>query len=394
MNNIYIYEDEGYKDFLPLAYLRPVFDLYCGMYTFKKRVQKLYPETEIKPFSRFDRYQEQAFSTNNHQELFINGRAILHSSLPDEEGVFVAENEVIGFRIKSSELEVQSYKMPIGADFLNSLKKKLKKIEVKATVIKYPWDLIKENGAIIIKDFELLLQSNTSTRNNKKIWMGKDSKIEEGVFLYGGPIYIGNKVHIKPPSIIEGPCFIGDGTIIDGAKIRPGTTIGKGCKIGGEVEASIFSNYSNKHHEGFVGHSFIGEWVNLGAGTTTSDLKNTYGTVKVQSANYKVKSERIDTGLIKLGSFLGDHTKIGIGILLNTGCVIGCFANIYGSGMVPKYIPSFTWGIADKLTEYNLEKALEVAKIVMTRRKIKCTEKYEQKIREAFESTQREKFLE
>ncbi|MCK4308229.1 hypothetical protein KAW50_08400, partial [candidate division WOR-3 bacterium] len=382
MNKIYIYEDEGYKNFLPLVYLRPVFDLYCGMFTFRERIQKLYPKAKIYPLSRFD---SQTPKLSNSQTLFINGRAILHSPLPDKKGVFVAHDEVVGFRVESSELRVQSFEMPMGAETLNSLKKKLEKIEVEATVIKYPWDLIEENESTIAKDFELLSQSEIAPTRSKKqearsenIWISESAKIEEGVFLYGGPIYIGDKAHIKPPTIIEGPCFIGNGAIIDGAKIRPGTTIGKVCRIGGEIEASIFSDYSNKHHEGFVGHSFIGEWVNLGALTTTSDLKNTYGTVKVQSEKCKGKSGQIDTGHLKVGSFIGDHTKTGIGILLNTGCVIGCFANIYGGGLMPKYIPSFTWGAKNELTEYNLEKAIEVAKKVMARRKVKLTEDYEQ----------------
>ncbi len=397
-DKIYIYEDEGYRNFLPLVYLRPVFDLYCGMFTFKERIQKLYPDSKIQTLSRFD---SQTLKLLNSQTLFINGRAILHSPLPDDEGIFTTGDEVVGFQISDSRFQIPDLEPPIKTEFLDFLKKKLKKIEVEATVIKYPWDLIEENESIIVKDFELLSQSEIAPTRSKKqearsknIWISESAKIEEGVFLYGGPIYIGDKAHIKPPTIIEGPCFIGDGAIIDGAKIRPGTTIGRVCRIGGEVETSIFSDYSNKHHEGFVGHSFIGEWVNLGALTTTSDLKNTYGTVKVQSEKREGKSEQIDTGHLKVGSFIGDHTKTGIGILLNTGCVIGCFANIYGGSLMPKYIPSFTWGAKNELTEYNLEKAIEVAKKVMARRKVKLTKDYEQRIRKAFKLVREKKFLE
>jgi len=393
MNKIFIYEDEGYKDLLPLVYLRPVFDLYCGMFTFRERIQKLYPRAKICLLSRFD---YPTIRPSDYPTLFINGRAVLHSPLPDEEGIFTTGDEIVGFQIPDSRFQIPDLKLPIKTEFLYSLRKKLKKIKVKATVIKYPWDLIKENEFTIIKDFDVVSQLEVAPTRSKKqdIQIGERTKVEQGVFLKG-PIYIGNKVHIKPPSIIEGPCFIGDRTLIDGAKIRPGTTIGKGCRIGGEVEASIFSDYSNKHHEGFVGHSFIGEWVNLGAGTTTSDLKNTYGTIKVHSPQSTVHSpqsiihsKQIDTRLLKLGSFIGDHAKIGIGTLLNAGCVIGCFANIYGGSMMPEYIPSFTWGTHEELTEYNFEKALEVAKKVMARRKVKLTKEDEQRIRSAFEITQ------
>ncbi|MBI4722547.1 MAG: hypothetical protein HY769_06060 [Candidatus Stahlbacteria bacterium] len=395
MNRIYIYEDEDYRNLVPLVYLRPVFDLYCGIYTFRERVQKLYPSAQIYPLSRFN---SETFEPFPSQTLFINGRAILHSPLPDAEGVFVADGEVIGFRVKSEKLKV---KVPISIEFLTTLKVKLKVIEVKkAVVIKYPWDLIKWNEETIIKDIELMsrfLRDPDATGQKSKvkpvptrngsgsqkvkevgIRVGESPRFRQsGVYLIEkeGPVYIGSDVQIKPPTVIEGPCCIGEGSLIDGAKIRQGTTIGKYCKIGGEVERSIFSDFSNKHHEGFVGHSYIGEWVNLGALTTTSDIKNTYSTIKV-----KINNKKLDTGLIKLGSFIGDHTKTGIGTLLDTGSVIGCFVNLYGGGVAPKYIPSFSWGTKKNLTEYKLDKAIEVAKKVMARRDKELTNEYVQRI--------------
>ena len=374
MDRIYLYEDEGYKDLLPLVYLRPVFDLYCGMFTFRERIQKLYPHSEICLLSRFESQDYKCGSGDPHlpgevSTLFINGHAILHSPLPDKEGVFVAGDEVIGFRVKSEKLKVKGIEIPITNKFLDTIKNEFKAVEVKkATVIKYPWDLIKENEHTIIKDSEKFKVKSKKFK-------------EDGVYLDGEHIYIGDKVRIRPPTIIEGPCYIGEGSLIDGAKIRKGTTIGRYCKIGGEVEQSIFSDFSNKHHEGFVGHSYIGEWVNLGALTTTSDIKNTYSTVKV-----KINNTELDTGLIKLGSFIGDHTKTGIGTLLDTGTIIGCFVNLYGGGMAPKYIPSFSWGTKDELTKYKLDKAIEVAKKVMTRRGIELTNEYKQRIYKVFEN--------
>ena len=386
---IYVYEDEYYKDLLPLVYLRPVFDLYCGVFTFRDRIQKLYPEAQIYQLSRFDtttitlQHQAEYKALGEHTGsplLFINGRAILHSPLPDEEGVFVAGDEVIGFKIKDSRLKIEDLKPPIEIKFLDTIKREFKSIEVKATVIKYLWDLIKENEATIIEDYKLKVKSERGSTSKLKV---------KGVYLLEneGPIYIGDNVQIKPPTVIEGPCYIGSGSLIDGAKIRKGTTIGKYCRIGGEVERSIFSDFSNKHHEGFVGHSYIGEWVNLGALTTTSDLKNTYSTVKIQGFKGS-KVQEIDTGLVKLGSFIGDHTKTGIGTLLDTGSVIGCFVNLYGGGVAPRYIPSFSWGTKDKLVEYKLDKAIEVAKIVMARRGMGLTDEYKALIRKVFEATQ------
>lgn len=370
MDKIYIYEDEGYKNLLPLVYLRPVFDLYCGMFTFRERIQMLYPQTKIYSYSRFN---SRTIEFSNSLTLFINGRAILHSKLPDEDGVFVAGDEVAGVKIKNQKLKIKNLGVPISNKFLDLIKAELKSVEVEATVVKYPWDLIRLNEETIIKDGEKFKIKSAKLKVNC-------------VFLdvADGPIYIGDNVCLKPPTIIEGPCYIGEGSLIDGAKIRKGTTIGRYCKIGGEVEESFFSDFSNKHHDGFVGHSYIGEWVNLGAGTITSDLKNTYGTVKVHTSFNNL----VDTGLLKIGAFVGDHTKTGIGTLLDTGSVLGCFVNIYGGGVAPKYIPSFTWGTN---TEYKLDKAIEVAKIVMARRRVELTKEYEDRIRKAFELTKDER---
>lgn len=373
-NNIYIYEDEQYKNFFPFVYLRPVFDLYCGMYTFKERIERLYPEAKIHYLSRF----QPTIQLSDQPTLFINGRAILNQKLSienNEEIIFTSGNEIVGFKTQKLEL-------PVRDEFLNSLKKELKQIEVKSTVIKYLWHLIKENRKVIADDFGLW------GKGENGLYIDREARVDDGVFLNteNGPIYIGKGARIRPPTIIDGPCYIGSRTIVDGAKIRPGTTIGNVCRIGGEVENSIFCDYSNKHHEGYVGHSIIGEWVNLGALTTTSNLKNTYGTVKVP-----VNGQEIDSELLKVGAFIGDHVKTGIGSLLTTGCVIGCFANIYGGGTFPKSVPSFAWGTPEKLGTYSLEKAIEVTKRMMERRRVTVTQEYIERIKQAFELSQKER---
>jgi UDP-N-acetylglucosamine diphosphorylase/glucosamine-1-phosphate N-acetyltransferase len=151
-----------------------------------------------------------------------------------------------------------------------------------------------------------------------------------------GPVVIEREAIIQAFSRLEGPCYVGAGSWVIGAKIR-GSTIGPMCRVGGEVEASIIHGYSNKYHDGFLGHSYIGEWVNLAAGTQTSDLRNDYGPVRVT-----VNGTRIDTHLSKVGSFIGDHTKTGLCALLNTGTFVGAFCNLLPSGaLLPRTIPSF-----------------------------------------------------
>jgi UDP-N-acetylglucosamine diphosphorylase / glucose-1-phosphate thymidylyltransferase / UDP-N-acetylgalactosamine diphosphorylase / glucosamine-1-phosphate N-acetyltransferase / galactosamine-1-phosphate N-acetyltransferase len=367
--DICIYENPKWQNFLPLVWLKPSFDLRCGMFIFKERIQKIYQQASILTLEKDN-------STSLQAELFINGNTILHKPLPDKEAIFIANGRVAGFRTKK--IEITNQKLP---DIIENLKNKIDTIEIDAQVVEHPWELISLNKETLIKDYELLGKSQPYT-------VEKGGIVEQGAYLNtdNGPIYVGAGARIRATSLVDGPCYVGTNSLIDGAKIRPAVTIGNTCKIGGEVEESIFSDFSNKHHEGFVGHSYISEWVNLGALTTTSDLKNTYGTIKINTFN-----STIDTGTLKLGSFIGDHTKTGIGTLLTTGCVIGCFANIYGGGLFPKYVPPFSWGTKDKLDEYELDKAIGVSKRVMLRRGVSLTQEYELKIKKAFEQTKKER---
>ncbi|MFQ5631881.1 MAG: glucose-1-phosphate thymidylyltransferase, partial [bacterium] len=165
-----------------------------------------------------------------------------------------------------------------------------------------------------------------------------------------------------------------------GAKIYGGTTIGAVCKVGGEVEGSILHGYANKQHEGFLGHAYLGEWTNLGADTNNSDLKNNYKSVRVN-----VNGEIVDSGSTFVGLFMGDHSKSGINTMFNTGTVVGVSCNVFGSGYPKKYIPSFTWGGVDADEKYDLEKALETARAVMSRRNKQMTPAQEALLRRIYE---------
>jgi UDP-N-acetylglucosamine diphosphorylase/glucosamine-1-phosphate N-acetyltransferase len=165
-------------------------------------------------------------------------------------------------------------------------------------------------------------------------------------------------------SRLEGPCYIGPESWIVGAKLRGGT-IGPGCRVGGEVEASIIQGYSNKVHEGFLGHSYVGEWVNLAALTQVSDLRNDYAPVRVAAAG-----ELVNTGLTKVGAFLGDHTKTGLNTLLNTGTVAGAFSHLLpAQGLLHRLIPSFCTVQNGRLQERaDLREMFLTAAVVMQRR--------------------------
>ncbi|MBW3655531.1 MAG: hypothetical protein KY444_05465, partial [Gemmatimonadetes bacterium] len=155
--------------------------------------------------------------------------------------------------------------------------------------------------------------------------------------------------------------------------------IGQGCRIRGEFAESVCLDFVNKAHDGHIGHAYLGAWVNLGAETTNSDLKNNYGSVRL----WTPEGER-DTGEIKLGCFLGDHVKTGIGLLLNTGTVVGAGSNLYGAAMPSKYVPPFSWGTGDDLTAYRADKFLDVAKRAMARRKVKMAGSYAEALQRAW----------
>ena len=184
-----------------------------------------------------------------------------------------------------------------------------------------------------------------------------------------GPVWIDDGVTVMANAVLEGPLYIGkDSKIKIAAKIYENTTIGPLCKIGGEVEGSIIQGYSNKQHDGFLGHAYLGSWVNLGADTNNSDLKNNYGMIQAL-----LNGEKVDTGSQFVGLMMGDHSKSGINVMFNTGTIVGTNCNIFGAEMPPKFVPSFSWGGAAGFAEYQFEKAINVAKTVMSRRKVEFT---------------------
>ena len=183
-----------------------------------------------------------------------------------------------------------------------------------------------------------------------------------------GPIVLDRGVRVEPHSLLHGPLYVGPGSSILGAVVA-GSSIGPRCKVHGDVEQTIVQGSSNKAHEGFVGHSMVGEWVNLGAGTTNSDLKNTYGTVRVDGPE-----GRIETGLLKVGSFLGDHVKTGIGTLLTTGARIGVGTHLFGGGVSPPWLPHFSWYDGRERVPVRWERFVATAEHAMSRREDTMTE--------------------
>lgn len=201
--------------------------------------------------------------------------------------------------------------------------------------------------------------------------MEEGVEVEPGVVLdlREGPIWLAKGSKVKAFTRLEGPTYVGPGSTVLGGAVTA-CSIGPMCKVHGELEGTVFLGWANKAHDGFLGHGYVGAWVNLGALTTNSDLKNNYGPVRVWTP-----SGEEDTGSMKVGCFLGDHVKTAIGTLLNTGAVVGPGANLFGGGMSPKRVLPFAWGTAPDAGAYDIERFIETAERVMARRDVALSSK-------------------
>lgn len=194
------------------------------------------------------------------------------------------------------------------------------------------------------------------------------ASVEPGVVLdcREGVIVLEDGVVVRSGCRLQGPLYVGAGTLLVGGSIRH-SAIGPQCRVHGEVSASVFLGYANKSHDGFLGHSVLGQWVNLGAGTITSNLKNTYGEIRLD-----LPGQRLQTGRTNLGTLFGDHAKTAIGTLLPTGCVVGAGANLFGAPSAPKYVAPFAWG--DQGERLAVDDFVRIAGRVMPRRDIELTD--------------------
>ncbi|NQS99327.1 MAG: hypothetical protein HQ591_12830 [candidate division Zixibacteria bacterium] len=401
--NIVIFEDDGWKDLQPLSLTRPVWELRCGIATLEEKIRDMFPGERfnyscrdyIAPLVKKRRPGSTVNHTISGETLFLSGRAIYHNredfSYFEEDTALYAEERLVGFYL-TNPVDYHNQLLENAEGIFHSLTRRA----IEAEIIAYPWDLVKKTRHHIpadLKNMKGLTEADPEEfkRTGAHIIPG------EGVFLSGdvsiapgavldsseGPIYLAAGVEIMPNAVIIGPAAIGEGSTVKiGAKIYPGTSIGPVCKVGGEVEESIIHAYSNKQHEGFLGHAYIGEWCNIGAGTENSDLKNNYTPVKVQ-LNDKV----VDTGSLFIGLFIGDHSKTGINTTFNTGSVMGVASMAFGAGFQPRFIPSFRWSDGRKLLKPGFKKTIETARAVMSRRNIELSDEEVYILKHIFENS-------
>lgn len=265
------------------------------------------------------------------------------------ECISVPERETIIYCISKKEIqEPNKIKIKKAVDFTDDFRE-----------IKFSWEIFQLNKWAIEQDFELLTQGKKSQKisstnrliKSEKIFIEKGAQVEHS-FLNAdeGPVYIGKNAVVMEGSMLRGPIAICDNAVVKmGTKIYGATTVGINCTAGGEIKNSVFFGHSNKAHDGYIGDSVIGEWCNLGAGTSNSNIKNTASSVLLWTPNGEVNVGQ------KCGVMMGDYSRTAINTSINTGTVIGTCCNVFGNGLTPKYIPSFSWG-SDGVERYRLEK--------------------------------------
>ncbi len=400
--------DEARKNFYPLALSHPIWELRYGFDTLGDKLAAKVGENVAGYFLAeymADVYGEKTDKPVNDASVLGGDDLLLIDARVKADSFDVSAKGAseVGLDKDGNVLYARIAKDDLGklttsdiCTLLESAKANLPSVGSKLACWQYIWDLVLANPDQLTIDFKAAGRSGIEgniEHPNAIRGSEKDVYIAEGVNIHPmvvidaehGPIYIDKGVEIHPFTRIEGPCYIGENCILLGAKFREGNSVGPMCRLGGEVEESIILGHSNKYHDGFLGHAYVGEWVNLGALTTNSDLKNDYTNVSVILDGKKA----IDTGSMKVGSLIGDHVKTSIGTLLNTGSYVGAMALLMATGKpLPKYIPSFSWFLEGIVTKgFGKGKLFQTANAAMGRRKCEWTAAQESMWNEIFKMT-------
>ena len=404
------FDDAVARRWEPFALTRPAGELRYGIETLRERAERVLRlrcigHLTAAHLSDYDepwgaRVLDAAALPTDRDLVFWSARAVPDAVAAHEPGaaVYTLDGEVCGWRVPAGQ------PLPPADAFLNGegAPTDAAEVAVEGELLRNVWELMLRGPDRVARDVEQhpwgrrALDAGTSAQVTASLGAGLLGEggvvLEEGVELEPGvvldvregPIWLARDVQVRAFTRLAGPTYIGAGTTVLGGSIS-GSTIGPHCKVHGEVEASTFLGWSNKAHEGFLGHAYLGAWVNLGAMTTNSDLKNNYGKVRLWTPD----GER-DTGSMKVGCFLGDHAKTGIGTLLNTGTVVGAGSNLYGAEMAPKHVPPFSWGSGGELVTYDLDRFLDTAARVMSRRDVELSAGQRELLSEAWRRGRRE----
>lgn len=422
-----VFEDHHVAALRPLVETRAVYDLRFGSHTLLEATcGALEPDTVV----LHARPQVAGVTAHKHEEmllntlpddedtLFVNGRFIAEKGEPfqqiqqatesDTPRVFIQDDALVAAwlpkatgHLPDDVLSHSTLTTDLFADLPTTT------LDT-ATLLRRPWHLLdvlrpalswgidaRSEGmspqAPLKNRPHVSVHESVVTVCPEQIFLGSGATVRPGAILNAedGPIYIGANATVFERAVIRGPCYLGPKCQAKIGANLEGTAAGPWCKLGGELHDCIIQSYSNKGHAGFLGHSYLGSWCNLGADTNVSNLKNDYGEVTLYAPDTEAF---LPTGRQFTGLFMGDHSKCGINTMFNTGTVIGTCCNLYGGDFPPRYVPPFSWGSpADGFTEYRLDKALEVAERVMGRRDVQFTDADRLLFQTLFQQTQAER---
>jgi UDP-N-acetylglucosamine diphosphorylase/glucosamine-1-phosphate N-acetyltransferase len=382
------------RQLLPFTHTRPVADIRCGILTMRERWELLLQQrtTSLCPAYMQEVYPAPAEGAT----LVIDGSVFATVALA--RAIHQLQE---GEKLEANGLLLAA-RFPAGSglsfDTAGERSAALRSVAFheKVEQLQRSWDIFMKNEQALKADFALL----TAGRNSQPLPSFVTAINPENIFIEAGaivgpciinaakgPVYIAAHAEIMEGCMLRGPIAMGANSVLKmGAKVYGATTIGEGCKVGGEVSNTVFFANSNKGHDGFLGNAVIGEWCNLGADTNCSNLKNNYDTVKVWDED---QQKLVSTGLQFCGLLMGDHSKSGINTMFNTGTVAGVSANIFGSSFPDKFIPSFSWGAADAKGDtavYAFDKAMETAGRMMERRGKQLSPAEQQMYRHLFDN--------
>ena len=381
-----LFDDARARDWQPFTLTRPAGELLFGAYTLRARAERTLglrcaghvTAPELAGFSEPDApgiaLSEDVTATAPC--VFLSSRAVVSAPVaqwPAARTALFMDDECVGWFVPAGEAP------PRDTAFTHpDTDAAAPRLVLHGSVLHDVWDLVVRNPAQVAHDARAaapvahtVLPGHVHVLGDEAdILLGERVTIEPGVVLdtTHGPIWLEDDVTVHAFTRIAGPTWVGRGSTLLGGPLAE-VSIGPVCKVHGEIEASVVLGYTNKAHDGFLGHAYLGRWVNLGALTTNSDLKNNYGTIRLWTP-----AGDVDTGQMKIGCLLGDHVKTGIGTMLNTGTVVGAGSNLFGSAMPPKYVPPFSWGSGTDLVAYDFERFVQTAETAAARRGIELDE--------------------
>ncbi len=389
MKSVVLFEDEDFVNLLPLLFWRSLFELQVGRKVILDRIAQRLGMSIAGVWTRdwiakvaAQRCGAPANSPLSAPAVLVNGRWLFDGPVefPNPPCVGNVEGGGIAYIVCDEALAAKlTPRDLLHASQRDLLLQGVPQRTVAGRLLRYPWEVVRDLPELLRGDWdpadagvESKIDKHTSLGPTDLIHIGERTRVHPTTIIDAaeGPIFIRDDAVIGPYCILEGPLYIGPGSIVHPhSRLHGGNAIGPVCKVAGEMHGCVLHGYTNKQHGGFLGHAYVGSWVNLGAGSNNSDLKNTYGHIRVP-----INGTEVDSELTFFGAIIGDHAKIGINTSIPTGGVIGMAASIAATTMLPKFVPSFAWASDKDVSPGDPLRALDVASAVMGRRNMDMTD--------------------